>query len=247
MVNELAWAGIAIGSASAVGIASLTAAFSECISAGYAMEAIGRQPGANKLLTRSAIITMCVTETGAIFCLVIGLLLIFGGFVDGGIDYARAASLLAAGIAVGLGTMGANLGSGHTGAEACRGLGRSPSHSLPLTTNMLIGQAMTQTASVYAFVVAILLLYAVPPMAECQSVFNQVFRSCAYLGAAFSIGIGTFGSGVGSGLVTATSCKMMAKHLNEKSHWMRMTIITSAIAQTTAIYALVISFLLILM
>jgi F0F1-type ATP synthase membrane subunit c/vacuolar-type H+-ATPase subunit K len=246
MTNELARLCLYLGAAVSVGLAGLSAGFITGQTAGAAMRAIGRQPSADALLLRTTIISLCVKETGAIFCLVVSLLLVFGGFTNGVVDYARGASLLAAGLAVGLGSFGPNLGAGITGADACEGVGRSPSHSLPITTNMLIGQAMTQTAAIYALVVSILLLYTVPAVGEDQSVATQIITSMAYIGAAISIGIGTFGSGLGSGLVTGLSCKWMSRQIVQKALWMRITIITSAIAQTTAIYALVISFLLIL-
>jgi len=247
MELELAQVGAFLGAAISVGLASLSAGFSEGYTAGYALNAMGRQPAASGMLTRSMIISMCVTETGPIFCLVVSILLIFGGFLDGGVDYAKAGALLAAGIVVGFGTMGPNLGAGYNGAEACRGLGRTPSEHLPQTTNMLLGQAMAQTPSIYALVVAMLLLYVVPGVSEDQTVAQQISRAFAYLGAALALGIGTFGAGVGSGWATGLTSKMMSRHLEQKSLFMRLTLLTSAIAQTTAIYAMVIAFLLVLM
>ena len=245
--TAVAQVGLYLGAGLSVSIAALSAGFAGRQTAAYAFDAIARQPATEGLLLRSSLISAAVSETGAIFCLVISMLLVFGGFVAEGtaLDYARGASFLAAGLAVGLGTFGPNLGSGYTGAEACVGIGRTPSHSMPQTTNMLIGQAMAQTPAIYALVVAILLLYTIPATATDQSVGIQLLKAFAYLGAAMSIGIGTFGAGVGSGYVTGKCSKMMGRYLEQKANWMRMTIITSAVAQTTAIYALVISFLLI--
>lgn len=249
MPTAVAQVGLFVGAGLSVSIAALSAGFAGRQTAAYAFDAIARQPATEGLLLRSSLISAAVSETGAIFCLVISMLLIFGGFIpaDGKeLDYARGASFLAAGLAVGLGTFGPNLGSGYTGAEACVGIGRTPSHSMPQTTNMLIGQAMAQTPAIYALVVAILLLYTIPPTQTGDTgVGNQIFKAFAYLGAAMSIGIGTFGAGVGSGYVTGKCSKMMGRYIEQKANWMRMTIITSAVAQTTAIYALVISFLLI--
>ena len=244
MSTGVAQMGLFLGAALSVGIAALSAGFAGRQTAAYAFDAIGRQPATEGLLLRSSLISAAVSETGAIFCLVISLLLIFGGFIAEGVtlDYARGASFLAAGLVVGMGTFGPNLGSGYTGAEACSGIGRTPSHSMAQTTNMLIAQAMAQTPAIYSLVVAILLLYTVQNVAVDE---NQLVKAFAYLGAAMSTGIGTFGAGVGSGYATGKCSKMMGRYLDYKANWMRMTIITSAVAQTTAIFALVISFLLI--
>lgn len=245
--TAVAQVGLYLGAGLSVSIAALSAGFAGRQTAAYAFDAIARQPATEGLLLRSSLISAAVSETGAIFCLVISMLLVFGGFIAEGIvlDYARGASFLAAGLAVGLGTFGPNLGSGYTGAESCVGIGRNPSHSMPQTTNMLISQAMAQTPAIYSLVVAILLLYTIPNVAEAHGVGNQIMKAFAYLGAAMSIGIGTFGAGIGSGYVTGKCSKMMGRYLEQKANWMRMTIITSAVAQTTAIYALVVSFLLI--
>jgi F0F1-type ATP synthase membrane subunit c/vacuolar-type H+-ATPase subunit K len=246
MVNEIAQVCLALGAAISVGIASVTAGFAEGHSAAFALRGMSRQPAAGGVLLRSMCISMALTETGAIFCLVTSILLIFGGFWEGAVDFARASALLSAGIAVGLGTAGPNFGSGYVGAEACEGMGRSPSFSLPMTTNMLVGQAMAQTAAIFSLVIALLLIYVVPPMAADQSLGYQLSRSMAYFGAALSMGIGTLGSGIGAGYVAGISSRMMSRYLEQRSLWLRLTILTSSIAGTTAIYAMVIAFLLIL-
>jgi len=244
MIQEISAASLYLGAALAVGIVSISAGFGECQSAAYTIKAMARQPESAGTLLKSMLISAAVTETGAIFCLVVGLLLIFGGFLEQTVDLAKGACFLAAGLSVGLGTMGPNFGSGYTGAEACAGMARTPSQSMPLTTNMLVGQALAQTSAIYALVVSILLLYTVDNVSG-YSMGWQIVRVGAYIGAALSIGIGTLGAGIGTGYAVGVANRLIARYVEQRGLFMRLTILSSAIAQTTAIYAMVISFLLI--
>lgn len=245
MITEYARVALYLGAAISTGVASISAGFGEGHTASVTTRAMMRQPGARDVLVRSMLISQAVTESGAIFALVVSLLLIFGGFLDEAIDFAKAFSLLAAGIAMGFGSMGPNFGSGYAGSQACDGIGRTPSQSVPITTNMLIGQALSQTSAIFALVVALLLLYTVPSMSENQTVVYQIIRSCAYIGAAFAIGFGTLGPGSGVGFVAGKTSRMIARHKEQQSFFMRTMFLGAAVSESTAIYSLVVAFLLI--
>ncbi|MCL2063087.1 MAG: ATP synthase F0 subunit C [Candidatus Cloacimonetes bacterium] len=248
MINpEVARAFIFFGAGVCTGLASIGAGFGEGQIAGYTMKAIGRQPGAKDTLLRSMLISQALTESGAIFALVVSLLLLFGGFLNASLDLVKSTALLASALAMGLGSLGPSFGSGHAGAEACDGIGRTPSQTLPITTNMLIGQALSQTASIFALVVSFLLIYTVPSVSANQEAGYQIMRSLAFMGAAIAMGIGSFGPGVGVGYIAGQAGKMLARYKEQQSLLMRTMFLSSAVAQSTAIYALVVSLLLIFM
>jgi F0F1-type ATP synthase membrane subunit c/vacuolar-type H+-ATPase subunit K len=233
------------GAALSTGIASLSAGFGEGYTAGATAKAVMRQPKANDILLRSMLISQAVTESGAIFALVISMLLIFGGFTDAGVDWAKAFSFLGAGLAMGLGCTGPNFGSGYSGAIALDGIGRNPSKSGRITANMLIGQALSQTSAIFALVVSLLLLYTVPTQMEAPSVAKLIVKSCAYLSAGLVIGIGTLGPGAGIGYVAGKANMMLSKFSKDQSLITRTMFLGAAVSESTSIYALVTSFLLI--
>ena len=242
--TEFAPIAIFLGAALCTGIGGVGAALGEGQIGGYAQKALERQPGSSGPLMRTMLIGMAITETGAIFSLVISLLLLFGGFIGMEMDWARAFSLLAAGIAMGLGVLGPNFGSGETGGEAVSGVGRVPSQNATLTSSMLIGQALTQTRAIFALIVALLLLYTIPAFSGGDSIGSQIAKASAYMAAGLSISIGTLGS-MGVSMVTAKAVKMIARYRENQSLFLRTMLVGAAVVETCSIYSLVLSFLLI--
>ncbi|MDP8232993.1 MAG: ATP synthase F0 subunit C [Candidatus Zophobacter franzmannii] len=72
---------------------------------------------------------------------------------------AKAAALLGAGIAMGIGALGPGLGEGFVAGKACEGIARSPEHASLITRTMLIGQAVSESTGIYSLVVALLLIF----------------------------------------------------------------------------------------
>ncbi len=70
--------------------------------------------------------------------------------------------MLAAGIGMGLGTVGTGIGQGLAIKAACEGTARNPGASGKIMTTMMIGLAMIESLGIYVFVVAMIILYANP-------------------------------------------------------------------------------------
>jgi F-type H+-transporting ATPase subunit c len=71
------------------------------------------------------------------------------------------ARLLGASLAIGIGSIGPAIGIGLIGRGAMEALGRNPEARGPIMTNMLLSIAFAEAVAIYAFVVAILLLFVV--------------------------------------------------------------------------------------
>ncbi len=78
-----------------------------------------------------------------------------------GKDIIEAASLLGAGIAMGLGAIGPGIGEGFAAGKACEGISRNPNEAGLLTRTMLIGQAVSESTGIYSLVIALLLIFVV--------------------------------------------------------------------------------------
>ena len=70
---------------------------------------------------------------------------------------AEAIRMLAAGLAIGLGSLGPALGIGILGYGAMQGLARNPEASGPIMTNMILAIAMAEAIGIYALIIAIIL------------------------------------------------------------------------------------------
>jgi F-type H+-transporting ATPase subunit c len=71
-------------------------------------------------------------------------------------------TVLGAGLAIGLGAIGAGIGQGITVGKALEAMARQPEAAGMIQTNMFIGLAIIESLTIYALVVALILLYSNP-------------------------------------------------------------------------------------
>lgn len=76
-----------------------------------------------------------------------------------GADLTVAAKVLAAGLAMGIGVVGPGLGEGIAAGKACEATARNPQASGLITRTLLMGQAVAESNSIYALVIALLILF----------------------------------------------------------------------------------------
>lgn len=70
-------------------------------------------------------------------------------------------SAIGAGIAM-IACLGIGIGQGFAAGKAVEGVARQPEAQGDLLKTMLVGQAVTETTGIFAFIVAIVLLFANP-------------------------------------------------------------------------------------
>jgi F-type H+-transporting ATPase subunit c len=82
------------------------------------------------------------------------------------VDYTKAVvvacSLLAAGLAIALGTIGTGVGMGNGLSGATNAVGRNPEAHGKILITMMVGLAMIESLAIYALVIALVVLYANP-------------------------------------------------------------------------------------
>ena len=71
-------------------------------------------------------------------------------------------TMLAAGLAIGLGAIGSGIGMGTAIGGACEGTSRNPEAGGRILTTMIIGLAMIESLTIYALVIALILLFGNP-------------------------------------------------------------------------------------
>lgn len=226
-----------LGAAFAVSLAGIGSGVSEGYIAGRASEAISRQPKASSEILRFMLITQAVTETSAIFGLLIAIMLLFMMPSDG--TLCAVAAYIGSGICMGFGAIGAGMGAGINGGQACESVGRSPKYSTNITVITLIGQAVSQTGTIFALVISLVLLFHAPGT---QSLQPSVLA--AFIAAGFCMGIGSIGAGLGSGIGAGGASRSLGRYPGQSTHVLVTMLVGQAISQTGCIFALVISLLL---
>jgi F-type H+-transporting ATPase subunit c len=72
------------------------------------------------------------------------------------------ASIITAGITIGIGCMGPALGQGRAVAVALSSIAQQPDASATITRTLFVGLAMIESLAIYCFVVAMILIFANP-------------------------------------------------------------------------------------
>jgi ATP synthase F0 subunit c len=205
---------------------------------GQSCKGISRQPKMTGRLTTNMLIGSAVCQTPAIFAMVVALMLMFIDFGDAPLNPTWAA-LLGAGISTGFAAIGSGCGGGLAAGASCEGIARHPETAGKVTTTMLVGQAVTQTASIFGLLVSFILMFKTYPETSSLS------PAMALLGAGISMGFGGIGPGVGNGMAAEGAVRWVARNVDHAGELMRTMLVGQAVSQSTAIYAMVISLVLI--
>ena len=224
-----------IGAGFALGLGGVGAAVGMGVAAGQANEGIMRQPDTQSSMLRTMLIGQAVGGSPSIFALVVGLLILFKSpGAEGGAGFA--AAMIGAGLSVGLGCFGSGLGCGWPAGKACDGVARNPRRSTAVSTMMIIGQAVAQSPSIFATVIALILIFIYNPPASLWSAFGIC------IGSGLAMGAGALGPGIGSGSTAAGAVHGAARWPMAQSITMRTMLIGQAVSQTPAIFGMLVAF-----
>ena len=72
------------------------------------------------------------------------------------------ASILAAGVGMGIGAIGPALGEGRALAQALSSIAQQPDETNTITRTLFVGMAMVESTAIYCFVVGMILIFANP-------------------------------------------------------------------------------------
>ena len=206
--------------------------------AGEACKGMSRQPNVTGQLTANMLVGSAVTQTPAIFAMVVALMLMFINFGDLPFNPTWAAFLGAA-LSTGLGAIGSGYGCGLAAGASCEGIARHPRNVTSVTTIMLVGQAVAQTPVIFGLLISFVLMFKVFPETALLS------PAMALLSAGLCMGFGAIGSGLGNGMTAEGGVRWVARQVSYATLLMRIMLVGQAVSQSTAIYAMVISLVLI--
>ena len=232
-INLFAFLGAGIG----MGFGAIGAGIGEGYAAGKASEAIARQPHQSGAVVKNMLIGQAVTETSGIFALLISIILLFRG--EGVNTLSQGIAFLSAGISIGFGALGPGIGAGFPAGSACTAIARQPGNSSLVTVTMLIGQAMSQAPIIFALVVSLLLIF-LPNLANLAPV-----GIAAIAAAGICSGFGAIGPGIGSGYPAASACTVAGGFPKSIGKARINMLLGQSVAQTTAIFSLLVSLILI--
>jgi len=232
------WVDVAafVGAGLSMGLGAIGAGIGEGLTAARATLAISRNPEAAGEIFKTMLVGQAIAETAGIFGLVIAMMLLF--VKNPNPSLIMVAVFIGAGLCMGFGAIGSGVGGGFPAGEACTGIARQPAMTKRLNTTMLIGSSICQTPAIFALVTALILLFSdfsVLPLSPTWA---------AVLGAGFACGIAAIGPGIGDGMVAGACCESVARQPSSATIATTTMLLGMAVTETTAIYGLLVSFIL---
>jgi ATP synthase F0 subunit c len=227
-----------IGAGICMGLGAIGSGIGSGLPGGEACLGLARQPAVSNKLMTNMLVGSAVCQTPAIFSMVVSLMLVFMDFSNQPLTPTWAA-LIGASISTGFAAIGSGYGGGLAAGASCESIARNPETFGAVTTTMLVGQAVSQTPSIFGLLVSFILMFKAFP----ESV--SLGPAMALLGAGISMGFGGIGPGIGNGLTAQGAVKWVARNVDASGELMRTMLVGQAVSQSTAIYAMVVSLVLV--
>lgn len=226
-----------IGIAFAICSSGMVLGFVSSLPAQAACRAIARQPFFSWEIIRFMMVSLSLLQTPIIFGLIVSLLI---QNQAASVNTMRdALRLIASGFCIGVGSIGPAIGLALFGQKACQGLGVNRHAYRQIFSFTLLSQAIIETPIIFSLVISFALLLLVPSVC-CENIVDGI----ALLAAGLCTGIGTLGPGLSSGRTARTACEQITHNPESYGSLSRISMFAQGLIDTSAIYALLISFLL---
>lgn len=199
--------------------------------------AIARQPFSSQKVIRFMLLTQSILQSPVIFSFIVAIMIKNQAATIH--TLAECLQLIASGVCIGVGSIGPAIGLAHFAKTACRSIGVNREAYNKLFSFMLVSQAMIETPIIFSLVIAMLILMTPLPAAYAMT------KSIALCAAALCVALGMFAPGISAGRTTSASCEQIAHNPELYETFFKLSMISQGFIDTSAIYVLLISLMLI--
>jgi F0F1-type ATP synthase membrane subunit c/vacuolar-type H+-ATPase subunit K len=224
-----------LGIAAAIAISGFFIGIASALPARQTCMAIARQPFFATKLRNFMLLMQTIIQTPMIFCFIIAMLI---KLKTGSLTTLNESlACIAAGLCIGIGSIGPAVGLAMYAANACTSIGINRKAYTSIFAFTIISQAIIETPIIFALVTALLIMY-----------FNATapLYGIAAIAAALCMAFGTMGPGLASGRTSASACTTIAHHPELYSVLSRTSMLAQGIIDTCAIYAFLLAMLILL-
>lgn len=227
-----------LGIALAICVAGTVIGVVSSFPAQQACYSVARQPFFSQKIQGLMLLTQSLMQTPIIFAFIVALFI--KSQLPTIISSADSIRLLASGLCIGVGSIGPSIGLSLFSQEVCQGVGINPYAYQKLLSFTLISEALIESPLIFALLISLILLQA-----NVGDTFSFINAS-AFLASAICMGLGTLGVGISSGRVAASACRQIAFKPELYGSIYRTSVFGQILIETCSIYALIVSFALIL-
>jgi len=215
-----------IGAWLAIGLAGLGVGIGEGIIARKSLDIMGRNPDISGTILVLTILGIALTESAAIYGLIIALQII-------GLDPSAIAPGIAIGawLAVWAAGLGVGIGEGMLVSGAMDAIQRNPAIKGKIMTFMVLFLALVESAAIYGLVIALMLLGA----------DDGSIGSSVAIAAWCAVWLAWLWVGVGEGMIAKRSLQAMGQSPQSSGSFLVVTVLGIALTESAAIYGLIIA------
>ena len=225
------------GIALAIGLTGFIAGYASSLPAQAACMSVARQPFFSNKILQLMLVTQTLIMTPNVFGFIIALLInMKTPFI---FDLNSGLHMLAAGLVIGVGSIGPCIGLSNFAAAACTAIGvnrKSYAKILPFT---FVCQAIIETPIIFSLLVA-LLIWNIHIDAT-----SSAIKGLSLVAAAICMSLSTLGTGLSAGKTGAAACQQIGKYPEATSMISKVGFLALAMIDTFAIYGFIISIILI--
>ena len=225
-----------LGIAAALAIPGFVIGIGSALPVAQSMASLARQPFFGTKIMNLMLINQSVIQTPVIFGLIMGIIIY--NQIATSTTLVESIKLLAAGLAMGLGSLGPTIGLSIFSQEACKSPGINRTAYPKIVSFTFVSQALIETPILFALIIAIMLTF-IPITAQVPLIAGSL-----YLATACIIGFSTLGAGISSGRTAVAACKQITlkpEHYNVIS---RTSMLGQTLIDTCTIYGLILALIL---
>lgn len=219
-----------------IAIGSIGAGIGQGIAAFGATGALTRQDEGNPQIFKTMVIGIAFLESGVILALVMTLLTLMGSFAI--ITWPIALAELGVSLLMGIAATAISIAGSFAVQSSCKSISRQPFFSQKILTLMLVGLSIIEAPAVFAFIVSLIIRNKL-------NVDMTIYEGIKYFAAGICMAIGCIGPSWGQSLFAYSSCKSVGLNKDAYPKIFTFSIINQAVIETSLIFCLLISILII--
>lgn len=228
-----------LGIALAVGCAAISISIASSQVVKACSYSIARQPLFGSKIFTFMLLTQSIIEAPIIFAFIIGLIIKSNIVPD--LTVAQGLKLLCAGLVLALGCIGPAVGQAIFARAACTSIGLNKNAYSKIFPFTLISEAIIETPVIFCLLFSFMILFTNFPGGDA----NMTCPCVILFAAVFCISLGALGAAIAIGRICSISCLQIAGNDSIYGIVLRSNLLTIAFIESTLIYSLITSLLLI--
>jgi F-type H+-transporting ATPase subunit c len=227
------------GIIAAMGITGLVIGLASAFPAQAACHTVARQPFFAHRISGFMLMTQVLIQTPMISAFLVSLFI--HGQAAAATTMTDSLRLIAAGLCVGIGSIGPAIGLSTFSKSALNSLGKNTKAYDKLLAFTFISEALIETPIIFCLIIAITLLFVIP-----HATTDEPINGIIFLAAGLCTGLGTLGTGISSGITSAAACTQIGNNPDAYNILSRTSILAQSLIETIVLYTVILSLLMLL-